>query len=168
MSKWLLLVVYITLSTSWVFAGKNIYGEKRVDLSGYWQFKTDPEAVGKSLNWQTALFDDSQWDKMAVPGSWELTNPYSNYIGQSWYRTTFNTPTHLSGQIIFLEFEAVSMSYQVYVNGQFVAEEAVGNYIERFDITSFLNESGKNTLAVMVDNSVVYGAYCNWGGFVVR
>jgi hypothetical protein len=164
MSKWLLLVVYITLSTSWVFAGKNIYGEKRVDLSGYWQFKTDPEAVGKSLNWQTALFDDSQWDKMAVPGSWELTNPYSNYIGQSWYRTTFNTPTHLSGQIIFLEFEAVSMSYQVYVNGQFVAEEAVGNYIERFDITSFLNESGKNTLAVMVDNSVVYGAYCNWGG----
>lgn len=163
MNKWL-LIVYTLLSTSWAFAGTNVYGEKRIDLSGYWQFKSDPEGKGNSMNWQSASLDDSQWDKMAVPGSWELTNLYSDYIGQAWFRTTFDTPQHIAGKVVFLEFEAVSMTYQVYVNGQFVAEEEAGNYIERFDVTSFLNKSGKNILAVRVDNSLVWGAYCNWGG----
>ena len=164
MNRWLGLVAFMILSVPCVYAGKNIYGEQRIDLSGYWQFKVDPEVQGTESNWQSASFDDSQWEKMLVPGSWELTNQYSNYIGKTWYRTTFDAPVYTSEQIVFLEFESVSMSYQVYVNGQFVAEEAVGNYIERFDITPFLNKSGKNTLAVMVDNSVFYGAYCNWGG----
>lgn len=164
MNKWLLLMLCLFLHSSWTFAGRNIYGEKRVDLSGYWRFKSDPEGVGKEKEWYSVALADSNWEKMAVPGSWELTNHYSNYIGQAWFRTTFDTPEYDSGQTVFLEFEAVSMSYQVYVNGRFVAEEIVGNYIERFDITSFLNKSGKNILAVVVDNSVVWGAYCNWGG----
>lgn len=165
MNKRLLLLIICTiLSSLYLFAGKITYGEMRIDLSGYWAFKSDSENVGTSESWQSEDLDDICWENMLVPGSWELTNTYSNYIGKAWYRTTFETPKLASGQIVFLEFEAVSMSYQVYVNGKFVAEEAVGNYKERFDVTPFLKDKGKNVLAVVVDNSVVWGAYCNWGG----
>lgn len=164
MNRGWLLLICVFFSFSQLFAGKTVYGEKRMNISGWWQFKSDPENVGVSQQWQSVSLDDSYWEKMEVPGSWELTNPYSNYIGKAWYRTHFETPEYKTGQTVLLEFEAVSMSYQVWINGKFVAEEAVGNYIERFDITPFLNKSQKNVLAVLVDNSVVWGAYCNWGG----
>lgn len=164
MNRGWLLLICMFFSFSQLFAGNTVYGEKRVNISGYWQFKSDPEDIGVSQNWYSVSLDDACWEQMEVPGSWELTNPYSNYIGKAWYRTCFETPEYSAGQTVLLEFEAVSMSYQVYVNGKFVAEETVGNYIERFDITPFLNKSEKNVLAVMVDNSVVWGAYCNWGG----
>lgn len=165
MNKECLLLICVLFNISQqLFAGKTIYGERRLDISGCWQFKSDPENAGVSQNWQSVSLNDSCWEKMEVPGSWELTNLYSNYIGKAWYRTCFDTPEYSAKQTVLLEFEAVSMSYQVYVNGKLVADEAVGNYIERFDITPFLHKSKKNVLAVMVDNSVVWGAYCNWGG----
>lgn len=164
--EWLLLICMF-FSFSQIFAGNTVYGEKRVNISGYWQFKSDPEDIGVSQNWYSVSLDDACWEQMEVPGSWELTNPYSNYIGKAWYRTCFETPEYSAGQTVLLEFEAVSMSYQVYVNGKFVAEEAVGNYIERFDITPFLNKSEKNVLAVMVDNSVVWELIVIGAVFVV-
>lgn len=165
MSRILLFAILLCINATQLFAGKFVEGEYRMDLSGYWSFKSDPENMGEEAKWYGISVADECWDRMAVPGSWELTNAYSTYIGKAWYRTTFDTPQNASGRVVYLEFEAVSMSYRVYVNGKFVAEEAVGNYKERFDITPFLNKSGKNTLAVMIDNSVIWGAYCSWGGF---
>ena len=67
---------------------------------------------------------------MEVPGSWELMNETANYIGTAWYRTTFKTPEVSGDKRFFLEFEAVSMSYNVYVNGKLAANQAVGNFCE--------------------------------------
>lgn len=146
------------------YAGKYLYGESRTCLDGEWMFKADYNDVGEKCQWFSCGFDDSQWERMPVPGSWELTNEYSNYIGKSWYRTRFQSPKMSEGQKVFIEFEAVSMSYKVFVNGIKVADEEVGNYIEKFDITRLLHPNGQNVVAVQVDNSLLWGAYCNWGG----
>jgi len=155
------IVSFFAISTQ---AGRTTYGETRISLNGFWQFKTDPLQKGQQQQWYSSTFNDTGWDKMEVPGSWELMNETANYIGIAWYRTTFKTPEISGEKRFFLEFEAVSMSYKVYLNGKLVAGQLVGNYHERYDITDFLNKSSINTLAVEVDNRLTWGAYTNWGG----
>ena len=145
-------------------AGRSTYGETRISLNGFWQFKTDPLLKGQNEKWFSSGFDDKGWDKMEVPGSWELMNETANYIGKAWYRTTFKTPDHITSKHLFLEFEAVSMSYKVFLNGKPIGEQLVGNYCEKYDVTGLLNKTGENYLAVEVDNRRTWGAYTNWGG----
>src|SRR5574344_1938321 len=142
----LLCLLLLAVSRLNSFAGRYLYGEARTSLAGEWMFKADYNDVGEKSKWFATDFDDSQWDRMSVPGSWELTNEYSTYIGKGWYRTGFETPKIKSGQKVFLEFEAVSMSYKVYVNGSQVADEEVGNYIERFDVTRLLRPDAQNVV----------------------
>jgi beta-galactosidase len=144
-----------------IWAGKFTSGEVRVSLNGFWQFRTDPQQNGEAQHWFSAAYDDKSWNKTEVPGSWENENETSNYIGKAWYRKIFNSPD-FSGKRVYLEFDAVSMSYRVFLNNKLVAKELVGNYRERFDITNLVQAN--NTLAVEVDNSLSWGAYVNWGG----
>lgn len=162
--RFLFTLSLISLLAISSYAGRTTYGETRISLSGFWQFKTDPLQKGQQQQWYSSTFNDTGWDKMEVPGSWELMNETANYIGLAWYRTTFKTPEISGDKRFFLEFEAVSMSYKVYLNGKLVAGQLVGNYRERYDITDFLNKSSINTLAVEVDNRLTWGAYTNWGG----
>lgn len=160
----LLVLLFLTVFLPSSFAGRYLYGESRTSLDGEWMFKADYNDVGEKSQWFSDSIDDNSWEKMDVPGSWELTNEYSCYIGTSWYRKHFLSPERRQGQKVFIEFEAVSMSYQVFVNGTQVADVEVGNYKERFDITRLLRSGTPNIVAVRVDNSLLWGAYCNWGG----
>lgn len=162
--RFLLTFALISLLAISTQAGRITFGETRISLNGFWQFKTDPLQKGQQQQWYSSAFNDTGWDKMEVPGSWELMNETANYIGMAWYRTTFKTPEISEEKRFFLEFEAVSMSYKVYLNGKLVAQQLVGNYRERYDVTDFLNKSDINSLAVEVDNRLTWGAYTNWGG----
>jgi beta-galactosidase len=142
-------------------AGRFTSGEQRISLNGFWQFRIDPQQNGESQQWFSANYDDKSWNKTEVPGSWENENETTNYIGKAWYRTTFQSPEK-AGKRVYLEFEAVSMSYRLFLNNKQIAKQLVGNYRERYDITNLLQS--KNTLAVEVDNSLSWGAYVNWGG----
>ncbi len=139
-------------------------GETRISLNGYWKFITDPLSQGVEKQWFLPQMVDKHWDEMRVPSSFELRNEYAKYSGKTWYRTHFKSPLQISNKKIFLEFEAVSMSYTVFLNGKKIGEELAGNNIERFDITDKLNQKGDNQLTVMVDNTLRWGAYYNWGG----
>lgn len=142
-------------------AGRYSSGEQRISLNGFWQFRTDPQQIGEAQQWFSAAYDDKTWNRIEVPGSWENENETSNYIGKAWYRTTFQSPA-ATGKRVYLEFEAVSMSYRVFLNNKPVAKELVGNCSDKYDITKLLKPD--NTLAVEVDNSLSWGAYVNWGG----
>jgi hypothetical protein len=142
-------------------AGRFTSGETRISLNGFWQFRTDPQQNGEAQQWFSAAYDDKTWNKAEVPGSWESENETTNYIGKAWYRTTFQSPA-ATGKRVYLEFEAVSMSYRVFLNDKLVANELVGNCSDIQDVTDLLKQ--KNTLAVEVNNSLSWGAYINWGG----
>jgi beta-galactosidase len=156
-----LFILVFVLSFQFLSASSYIIGEGRFSLNGQWQFRTDPKCTGELQGWHTKEYNDIQWEKIEVPGSWELENEHTNYIGKAWYRTSFHAPTS-RGKRVLLEFESVSMSYRVFLNNKLVTKQIVGNYREQFDITDLLESS--NTLAVEVDNSLSWGAYVNWGG----
>jgi len=142
-------------------AGHYTTGEQRISLNGFWQFRTDPQQNGEAQQWFSSSYDDKTWNKTEVSGSWESENETTNYIGKAWYRTSFDAPVN-NGKRVYIEFEAVSMSYRVFLNNKLIAKELVGNYCEKLDITNLLE--AKNTLAVEVDNALSWGAYINWGG----
>ena len=63
----------------------------KLSLDGNWSFKIDPEYQGESLGFEKQNFDASNWDKMEVPGNWNLHNLYSEYSGDAWYTCTINS-----------------------------------------------------------------------------
>lgn len=70
------------------------------DLQGQWKF-----TVGDDKQWAAADFDDSQWDRIYVPSSWE-SQGYKGYNGYAWYRKDVRLP-HKLKQIICIYFLAV-------------------------------------------------------------
>jgi len=160
LSKTIFILILLSI-TKQAGAGVFTLGEERISMNGFWQFRIDPQQKGEELNWFSTTYNDNDWNRIQVPGSWENENETSNYIGKAWYRTSFQTPEH-SGKRVYLEFDAVSMSYRVFLNNKLIAKQLVGNYRERYDITDALQQ--KNTLAVEVDNALSWGAYVNWGG----
>ena len=56
--------------------------ETRISLNGVWNFKADYYNAGENQAWFAADFNDSGWDKMNVPGNWDIRNEYANYIGK--------------------------------------------------------------------------------------
>ncbi len=136
----------------------------RISLDGVWDFRIDPYDAGIREEWYAATFVPQGWDRIAVPGNWELRNEYADYAGYAWYRTTFETPAELAGKIVRLHFEAVNVNYSVWVNGVSVGEVFGGYFPQDFDVTRLLVPDGCNSLAVRVDNDYRTGAYMSWGG----
>ena len=83
-----------------------------------------------------------------------------------WYERTFTLPKKWSKKNVLLHFGAIDWHSQVYVNGKLVGEHKGGYDPFSFDITPYLNKSGKQTLKVKVldatDNSLQpRGKQCN-------
>ncbi len=106
---------------------------------------------------------EAGWEAVTIPSNWDVRNAYANYRGKAWYRTSFQTPV-MKNKRVFLSFEAISMSYRVYLNGKQIAHVVSGNTSETFDVTTLLLPDRRNVLAVLVDNTLFWGAYWNWGG----
>lgn len=75
-----------------------------------------------------------------------------------WYERTFTIPKAWGEKNILLHFGAVDWQTEVYVNGELVGEHRGGYDPFTFDITQYLEKSGKQTLRVKVmdasDNSL--------------
>lgn len=102
-------------------------------------------------------FDDSNWEAANLPHGLEILgfngSGGRNYQGEAWYRKEFTAKPTVSGGRTFIYFEAVMGEAQVWVNGQHVAEHYGGYLPFAADITEVLNESGKNVVTVMADNT---------------
>jgi len=42
-----------------------------LDLTGRWEFRTDPNNEGQKLGWHSAKKENAGWQKLAAPGPWE-------------------------------------------------------------------------------------------------
>jgi len=138
--------------------------EMHISLNGTWNFKADYNNQGEAQNWMEIDFNDTGWDKMTVPGNWDLRNEYASFSGKGWYRTTFETPTESKGKVIRLNFEAVGIDYKVWLNGELIANVTGGYFSNFINISDRLKSGVKNTLVVSADNTFHSGAYWSWGG----
>ena len=147
-------------------------------LNGTWKFKFNSGTSGTpgSHNYYSETLDDSGWDDIKVPLSWEMagygkpvyTNvgyPFSSsapnantgytaygvedHNATGFYRRTMNIPEEWSDKRIFLHFDGAYSAIVVWVNGKFVGYSQGSNTDAEFDLTGFVT-TGDNQLSVCV------------------
>lgn len=137
---------------------------KNISLNGDWFFKIDPEYQGESLGFEKKDFDASHWDKMEVPGNWNLHNLYSEYSGDAWYTRTFKVEETQKNQLVRLMFESVYNDCKVWVNGKLIGENHLGFLPFEFDLSKHIDYNQENRITVLVNNMFKKGAMWSWGG----
>lgn len=149
-----------------------------INLNGTWKFKYIPGTASGpgSSEFQAKDYNDSGWDNIRVPLSWEMANygkpvytnvgyPFSNNppnanSGMSqygvtddnatgFYRRTINIPATWKDKRVFIHFDGVYSAAVVWVNGKYVGYSQSSNTDAEFDITGFVT-TGDNQLSVRV------------------
>jgi len=117
---------------------------------------------------QAVSFDDSQWETVSTPHSFNDVDSFrviidhsggdrGTYKGLSWYRKHFRLPAEAAGSKVFIEFEGMRQAADIYFNGKpfGLYENGITGY--GVDITSaVLFGDQDNVLAVQVDNRTSY------------
>jgi beta-galactosidase len=113
-------------------------GGARISLDGEWEFRLD---------------STREWTPVTVPHTWQVKPETAGYLGVAWYRRTVEAPPEWMGRTVRVEFEAVTHSARVLLNGAPVGEH-VGKAYTAFtvDLSPALRP-GTNTLEVRADNS---------------
>ena len=127
---------------------------KSMPLSGEWRFMVDPERQGMDLGWFDLNFDDSAWQTVTVPHTWNVMPEYWEYEGFSWYRKTFSIPTDSEGAYQRLKFEAVFYEAHVWLNGVYLGTHEGGYAPFEFDVSALVKPGMDNIIAVHVDNII--------------
>ncbi|MET0247403.1 MAG: glycoside hydrolase family 2 TIM barrel-domain containing protein, partial [Sphingomonas sp.] len=126
-------------------------------LTEGWRFRFGGDATGVT----DPTFDDSGWEQVALPHSWNRLGEYqptrsadSNLAqGVGWYRLAFTAPPRDKGQRQVIQFDGVGAVAEVWVNGVRVGGHAGAFSIFRFDITDQLRAGAPNLIVVKADNS---------------
>ncbi len=110
-------------------------------------------------------FDDSNWWLIDIPHDFSIEQPFDSlnptgqggayaYCGVGWYRKHFTTPSEWKGKRIEIQFNGVYRNSEVWLNGKELGVRPYGYSTFRLNLTSFLNEPGKdNVIAVRVNTS---------------
>ena len=149
-----------------------------MNLNGTWKFKFVPGTSRgpAETNFYPADYDDSDWDDIRVPLSWEMAgfgtpvyvnvgypfvnNPPNTNQGitsygvvdnnaTGFYRRSFTLPENWGDKRVFIHFDGVYSAAAVFVNGKYVGYSQGSNNDAEFDITNFV-KTGDNQLSVRV------------------
>lgn len=142
-------------------------------LEKEWKF-----TKGEVSNAEMPAFNDAKWETVDIPHDWAILGPFDKnndlqnvavtqnfetqaslktgrtgglpYVGIGWYRTTFHSTP---GKQTTLIFDGAMSEARVFVNGKEACFWPCGYNSFYCDVTSLVNEDGKNnTLAVRLEN----------------
>ena len=145
-----------------------------IPLDEGWRFSKG-ETEGAAL----PNLKDENWQQVTVPHDWAITGPFDKeidkqmvaitqngetrptektgrtgalpYIGVGWYRIQL-PQLDLNQRKATLMFDGAMSQAEVFINGKQVGHWPYGYNAFYFDITSYLNKSGTNLLAVRLEN----------------
>ena len=132
-------------------------------LSQDWRFHR-----GESQGAESPAFDDSSWRKVVVPHDWSIMDkpdgspPFepeaisgqdSGYLagGIGWYRRHLTLTVAEAAQVVRLNFEAVYMDADIWVNGEHLTRHAYGYTAFSVDLTGKVR-AGENVIAVRANH----------------
>ena len=111
-------------------------------------------------------FKDDTWEKVTLPHDWAIKKPF--YTGDNpevgggmgrlpsqgvaWYRKKLDITTFDKGKTIYLDIDGAMSYAMVWLNGHLVGGWPYGYNSFRLDLTTYLNYSGTNQLAIRIDN----------------
>ncbi len=133
---------------------------------------------GEVSNAEMPAFNDAKWETVDIPHDWAIFGPFDKnndlqnvavtqnfetqaslktgrtgglpYVGIGWYRTTFHSTP---GKQTTLIFDGAMSEARVFVNGKEACFWPCGYNSFYCDVTSLVNEDGKNnTLSVRLEN----------------
>ena len=154
-SAWTLVAALL----AWAVAAP-AFAETR-SLSQGWLF-----ARGEVGGAEAPAFDDRGWTAVAVPHDWSIMDkpdgspPFdakatagqdSGYLpgGIGWYRRHLNLDAAEAAKVVRLNFEAVYMDADIWLNGELLAQHHYGYTAFTVDLTGKL-KAGDNVIAVRV------------------
>jgi len=158
MKKLSVLLLFLALASkglaqvSFGHAGKWNDDWRFLRIDSAWNVFEQPEM-------KEADFDDSRWRVVRLPHDWGVEQAMSpdkgscqGYLpgGIGWYRKSF-TASNDPRQYVY--FEGVYNYSEVYLNGHLLGKRPSGFASFLYDMTPYLNRSGRNMLAVRVDHS---------------
>jgi len=110
-NKYLLALLVIVASNSFCLqAQKGL--KKIISLEGSWSF-----SIGTNSDWKLRSYDDSDWDRVRVPSSWE-NEGFHDYNGYAYYRKKVNISSDYDGQMLYLKLGYIDDVDEVYFNGK--------------------------------------------------
>ena len=149
-----------------------------ISLDGQWLFRWSKDPESRPVGFEADDFDVSRWDRITVPGNWQLQNyGMPIYVNMSypfrrdrpkvtgepnkdWYAYDHRDPVgsyvtyvditkEMLSQNLILHFGGVHSAFYVWINGQKVGYSQNSMSPAEFDVTQYVRE-GKNKLAVEV------------------
>lgn len=149
-----------------------------ISLDGEWNFCWSPDPGSRPVGFETESYDVNGWDRIAVPGNWQMQNfgkpiyvniayPFernrpsvTSEPPKDWYAYDHRNPVgsyvrefdvtpDMLDKNVTLSFEGVKSAMYVWVNGMKVGYSQNSMSPAEFDITPYLR-SGSNRLAVEV------------------
>ena len=153
------LLVVASFSSLANFQPNRIYKlRQKVSLNAGWKFYLNnptgnPYETGYGdASWQTVNVPHSAMYVAPTATAEATTRPSGSWTGICWYRKTFTVPAGTHTQKVFLEFEGAMQSTDVYLNGVLIGGHGASGYTGfNFDISSVVNRTGTNVLAVRLD-----------------
>ena len=144
--------------------GQQAPQRQRIELSDGWQFNL----VGPyGENGELGLPQAGDWEEVTVPHSWNrvgyyLSDPETHINsadniektqGVGYYFTRFAAPQLDGGKRLFLEFDAISRTAEIWLNGQFLGRNRNPFARFRLDATDLVQPGAQNELYIKVDNT---------------
>lgn len=131
--------------------------------------------LGDDKKYLGADFDDAGWRTLALPHDWSIegtyaqrpgSNRHTGYLpnGVGWYRKIFEYPPPNDGGRLFIQFDGIYMNSEVWINEFYLGRCPYGYTSFIHDLTPFLAEDGKNTIAVRVDTPDESGRWYTGSG----
>jgi beta-galactosidase len=147
-------------------------------LNGNWYFHWSPDPAARPTDFYRDDYDVSEWDRIVVPGNWQMqgygipiyTNikypfkrnqpvvtdePHEKYTSYQWrnpvgsYKRNFNLNIEWINKPLYIHFDGVKSAFYLWVNGQKVGYSQGSMTPARFDISKYVT-IGQNTVAVEV------------------
>ena len=119
-----------------------------IDLSGFWDFRFDPDDKGVGENWTRGFNNGCP---IAVPASWnDQFADDRDFLGPAWYQLKFTMPSEWDKKKILIRFGSVNYLSDVWLNGEVVGHHEGGHLPFEYDISNKIITED-NLLIVRVD-----------------
>ncbi|WP_321334110.1 DUF4982 domain-containing protein [uncultured Bacteroides sp.] len=108
-----------------------------------------------------SAFVDSDWVKVTLPRAFNEDEAFKVHIAQltdtvMWYRKHFRLPEGSKDKKVFIEFEGIRQSADIYINGKHIGFHENGVMAVGFDLTPYLSPRKGNVIALRIDNNWEY------------
>lgn len=119
---------------------------------------------GKIQNAFSSELDDSKWETVSIPHTWNNIDGQDGTVGgksikdtdyfrsDCWYRKKIFVDNEDSEKQIYLRLQGANIQTELFVNGKSAGTHKGGYTAFSFDITPFLHFGDENLLAIKVNN----------------